>query len=59
VDHALIDRGRALDKLYIPTRYPNGLPSGAPADLFTPAEAAEAIRHAEVVLEFCRRVLSR
>jgi len=59
VDTDLIDRGRALDKLYIPTRYPNGLPSGAPADYFTRAEGEEAIRHAEAVLAFCRRALSR
>src|SRR2546427_8422864 len=26
VDPALMDRARALDKLYVPTRYPNGLP---------------------------------
>ncbi|PYT07523.1 MAG: DNA-binding protein [Acidobacteria bacterium] len=59
VENALLDRGRALDKLYIPSRYPNGLPSGAPADYFTRAEAEEAIRHGEAVLAFCRRILSR
>jgi HEPN domain-containing protein len=32
VDGSLLDRARALDKLYVPTRYPNGLPAGAPAD---------------------------
>jgi HEPN domain-containing protein len=50
---------RALDKLYVPTRYPNGLPSGAPADYFTRAEAERAIADAEVVLAFCRRALPR
>jgi len=35
IDDALLDRGRSLDKLYVPTRYPNGLPSGAPADYYT------------------------
>jgi HEPN domain-containing protein len=54
----LLDRGRALDKLYIPTRYPNGLPAGAPADYFTEAEAHRGIADAEAVLAFCRTHLS-
>jgi HEPN domain-containing protein len=59
IDDELLDRARALDKLYIPTRYPNGLVSGAPADFYTRAEAERAIADAEAVLEVCRRVLSR
>ena len=59
IDATLRDRARALDKLYIPTRYPNGLPSGAPADYYTPAEAARAVADAEEIIAFCRRVLSR
>ncbi len=56
---SLMDRSRALDKLYIPTRYPNGLPSGAPADYYTRPEADGAIAAAEEILGFCRRILSR
>jgi HEPN domain-containing protein len=56
---ALLDHGRALDKLYITTRYPNGLPSGAPADYYTLAEAERAIAQAEEIIAFCRRALSR
>lgn len=37
------DAAKALDKCYIPTRYPNGLPAGAPADAYTKAEAERAI----------------
>jgi HEPN domain-containing protein len=59
VDDALLDRARALDKLYVPTRYPNGLPAGAPADYFTGDEARRAIADAEAILAFCRGVLSR
>lgn len=59
VDVRLLDRGRALDKLYVATRYPNGLPKGAPADYFTAAEAERALDDAEAVLELCRRVVSR
>jgi HEPN domain-containing protein len=58
VDEVLLDRARALDKLYIPTRYPNGLAGGAPADFYTRPEAERAIADAEAVLEVCRRMLS-
>ena len=59
IDDALLDRARALDKLYIPTRYPNGLASGAPADFYTRAEAERAIADAEAVLAVCREMLPR
>jgi HEPN domain-containing protein len=59
VDENLLDRARALDKLYIPTRHPNGLAGGAPADFYTRPEAERAISDAEAVLALCRRVLSR
>ena len=41
-------RGAAarLDQLYIPTRYPNGLPGGVPAEVFSKEQAAEAITQA-------------
>lgn len=58
IDDALLDRARALDKLYIPTRYPNGLAGGAPADFYTRPEAERAIADAEAVLAVCRKVLS-
>jgi HEPN domain-containing protein len=57
IDDTLLDRARALDKLYIPTRYPNGLASGAPADFYTRPEAERAIADAEAVLAICRKML--
>ncbi|MGD0948764.1 MAG: HEPN domain-containing protein [Candidatus Binatia bacterium] len=59
IDDTLLDRARALDKLYIPTRYPNGLASGAPADFYTRPESERAIADAEAVLAICRKMLSR
>ena len=59
IDDAMLDRGRALDKLYVPTRYPNGLPAGAPTDYYTRAEAERAIADAEAVLAWCEGVLPR
>lgn len=49
-----IDRAKQLDKLYIPTRYPNGLDAGAPADAYTAGEAEQAIRYAEELVAFCQ-----
>lgn len=41
-------RGAAarLDQLYIPTRDPNGLPGGVPAEVFSKEQAAEATEQA-------------
>lgn len=58
IDQPVLDAARALDKWYVATRYPNGLPSGAPTDYYTPSEAARAIQDAESVLAVCGRVLS-
>jgi HEPN domain-containing protein len=41
-----------LDQLYIPTRYPNGLPGGVPAEMFSSGQATEAIHEAERIVEF-------
>lgn len=50
----LISKAKALDKHYIPTRYPNGFESGAPTDFYTAEEAEQAIAHAKTIVEFCR-----
>ncbi len=44
--------GAFLDRFYIPTRYPNGLPGGIPALAFREKDAMEAIELAEKVIEF-------
>ena len=54
VPDALLDAARLLDRHYIPTRYPDNLPDGAPTDYYRPADADEAIRAAEAVLAFGR-----
>jgi len=47
---ALQATGAVLDKFYIFTRYPNGLPDGVPADAYTAQEAAEAISKAAAII---------
>lgn len=53
----LVDAAKILDKLYIPTRYPNGLVEGAPTEFYTREEAERALRCAEAILRFCDRLL--
>jgi len=59
VEEALIDMGRELDKHYIPARYPNAHPEGAPFQFYTQGEAERAIEHAESILRFCEDLLAR
>jgi len=49
----LRDAAKILDKYYIPTRYPNGLEEGAPADAYTPIEADMTFGYAENIIQFC------
>ena len=58
VPETLHDAALELDKAYIPTRYPNAHPSGAPRTLYTRAEAVRLIEHANQVIEFSTRLLS-
>ena len=51
---AILDRARALDKVYVTARYPNGFVSGTPSDYFTESESRDLIAHARSILEFCR-----
>lgn len=43
-----------LDRLYTPTRYPNGFEEGVPRDYFRAADADDALAKAKVIIEFCR-----
>jgi HEPN domain-containing protein len=42
--------GGLLDKFYIPTRYPNGLPGGLPSEAYSGDEAQQAIDWAVEVI---------
>ncbi len=53
----LIQSGAALDKFYIPTRYPNGFDAGTPEEYYNHNDLTEAIRHAEAVIRFCKNTL--
>jgi HEPN domain-containing protein len=58
-DHMVyIEDAKLLDKFYIPTRYPNGLPEGIPHDYFTRKEAEDALRAASRIYEWCKNKIS-
>jgi HEPN domain-containing protein len=48
----LVEKGRVLDSFYIPTRYANGHPEGAPFEHYGPLQSEEAIRYAREIVEF-------
>jgi HEPN domain-containing protein len=50
----LIEKAKVLDNFYIPTRYANGHPEGAPFEHYGAIQSAEAIRYAGEILEFIR-----
>lgn len=58
VPEDVVSAGKSLDKHYIPARYPNSHPAGAPGDLYTEEEADRALGDAERVIEHVRRRLS-
>ena len=44
----------SLDKYYIPTRYPDGLPGGLPADAFQKDDADMAVDKAMKIIEYVK-----
>lgn len=53
----ILPLGGSLDKYYIPTRYPNGLPGGIPAEAYTEDDARIALSLASQILEFVAQKL--
>ncbi|HHT9120945.1 MAG TPA: HEPN domain-containing protein [Candidatus Hypogeohydataceae bacterium YC41] len=52
VPKGLIEKGRVLDNFYIPPRYPNSHPEGAPFEHYGPLQSQEAICYAREIIEF-------
>ena len=50
----LVERAKELDRHYMPTRYPNLYPEGAPMDYYTRGDAERAVEMAEAVVNFVR-----
>jgi HEPN domain-containing protein len=54
----LREAARLLDRFYIPTRYPNGLPGGAPFESFTASDLAQAVELAGRIVESIDKLLA-
>lgn len=54
----LINQAKILDRHYIPSRYPNFHPEGAPLDYYTKGDAEEAVKIAERIIKFCEDKIS-
>lgn len=50
----LIDKAKVLDNFYIPARYPNSHPAGAPFEHYGPLQSETAINYAREIIEFVR-----
>lgn len=55
----LLGSAKELDKAYIPARYPNAHPRGAPCDAYTEVEAKRLIGYAKQIVGYCEGLLSR
>jgi len=52
---AWIELGRLLDKFYIPTRYPNGLPDLTPGQSYAKEDAERGITTARELVAVCKK----
>lgn len=50
-------QAKFLDKFYIPTRYPNGLPAGTPKDYYMEEDAGAAIKAAQDIVKLVKSCL--
>lgn len=56
---ALVDCAKALDKVYIPARYPDAFDAGAPLDYYTAADADASIECAQRILDWLDALAAR
>jgi HEPN domain-containing protein len=54
----LVARAQVLDNFYIPSRYPDSHPEGAPFSHFGPLQSQAALDHARTILDFVRHAMA-
>jgi len=54
VPETLVEKARVLDNFYIPSRYPNSHPEGAPFEHYGPTQSENAIAYAREIIDFAR-----
>jgi HEPN domain-containing protein len=50
----LLEKARVLDNFYIPARYPNSHPQGAPFEHYGPLQSEAALSYAREIIDFAR-----
>ena len=55
----LLDKGRLLDSFYIPSRYPDSYPEGAPFEHYGSLQSGEALNYAGEIIEFVREKMAK
>ncbi|MCS7338206.1 MAG: HEPN domain-containing protein, partial [Verrucomicrobiae bacterium] len=55
----LVDKSKVLDNFYVPARYPNGHPAGAPFEHYGPIQSNQAIAYASEIVEFVHAQMAR
>jgi len=58
ISHELLYHAKRLDRLYIISRYPDGLTYGTPHEHFTREDAEAAIGSAGTILRFSQNILA-
>ena len=53
----IMNETRKLDRFYIPTRYPNGLPGGSPFQIYTKRDLTEAFEDLKKVIDLADKHL--
>ncbi len=59
VSDDIVDKARYLDSLYIPTRYANGHPEGAPFEHYGNLQSTQAIDYAREIVALVRDRLAK
>ena len=59
VQDDLIEKAKILDNFYIPSRYPNSHPEGAPFEHYGPIHSEEAIKYSSEIVEFVRSQMAK
>jgi HEPN domain-containing protein len=54
VPEELVQKGMVLDTFYVPARYPNSHPEGAPFEHYGPLQSEEGIGYAREIVAFVR-----
>lgn len=52
----LLDAALELDRHYMPTRYPNGVPYGKPYEFYPQSKADECVKLSERIVGACRSI---